>query len=457
MRVLLRAIPALIAALLLMAAGPAQSAQAASGQAGSGVDAVAQALRQGPVYVDPRMAGQLGASDAGALAEKIKDADKPVFVAVLPPTSEFPPSTLLRDLRTEVGIAGVYAVRLGDRFDAGADPSVMSRDAVENLTGAVQRNSGGSAEAQLNSFVDQAIQQAGGNAPRSWDGETGTGGAGAGAGAAVMLALLALVVVAGGALVARQRSVQRTEDRAALEELRTVVDEDITAFGEELDRVSFDPSAPSSDDAMRKDFTHALDAYDKAKRLMARARTPQDVRKVTETLEDGRFALATLEARRSGDPLPQRRPPCFFDPRHGISVTDAEWAPPGGTPRRVPVCAADATRIADGEEPMSRTVNTMYGPRPYWEAGPVYAPWASGYFGAGLLPGLLVGTVLGSMIPGPYSPYGYGGDFGEGGGPEGGDYTGGDFDPDDFSGGSGDGGGFGGGDFGGGFDGGFGG
>ncbi|MEU1307105.1 hypothetical protein ABZ443_46500, partial [Streptomyces shenzhenensis] len=44
----------------------------------------------------------------------------------------------------------------------------------------------------------------------------------------------------------------------------------------------------------------------------------------------GRASLAQLSARRAGRPLPARRPPCFFDPRHGPSVTDAGWTPPGG-------------------------------------------------------------------------------------------------------------------------------
>src|SRR3712207_7562347 len=42
---------------------------------------------------------------------------------------------------------------------------------------------------------------------------------------------------------------------------------------------------------------------------------------------------------------------CFFDPRHGPSARDVEWAPPGGAPRLVPACAADAVRIEDGEDP----------------------------------------------------------------------------------------------------------
>ncbi|MBV9022483.1 MAG: hypothetical protein JO362_01445 [Streptomycetaceae bacterium] len=438
----------LVAAFTLVVAGPAH---AASGGAG-GIGAVAEALRKSPVYVDSRASSQLSSSEAAALAKKIKDAGKPVFVAVLPAAPEFPPQTFLNDLRTEVGITGVYAVHLGNGFYTGADPQVMPRRAVVNLTGAVQRSYGSDTAALLNNFVDQADQQAQGHIPDSW----GTsGGSGGGSGAAIAAGVV--VVGAGGGYMLYRRSRKRKaeRERAELESLRAVVDEDITAFGEELDRLDFTPSALTSDDAMRQDYTHALDCYDRAKAAMAAARRPEDVKQVTEALEDGRFSLATLEARRSGAPLPERRLPCFFDPRHGPSVRDVEWAPPGGVVRSVPSCAADAARLADGQQPMTRTVQTASGPQPYWDAGPAYAPWAGGYFGGGLLSGLLVGTLLGSVMSAPYTYAdtgpgfdggfdggwdGDGHDWGDAHVPQGGDYSGADFNPADFSGGFGDGG-----------------
>jgi hypothetical protein len=106
------------------------------------------------------------------------------------------------------------------------------------------------------------------------------------------------------------------------------------------------------------------------------------------------------------------------------------------------VCAADATRIADGLDPMVRTVPVGAERRPYWEAGPAYGPWAGGYFGGYgsiLLPGLLIGTVLGgSMDPGYSGGDDFGGGFSGGDGDFGGGFSGGG----DFGGGFGDGGGF---------------
>ncbi|CAL9413559.1 hypothetical protein [Streptomyces sp. enrichment culture] len=432
-----------VAAALAVLLGTAPGAQAATD-----LSEVGRALRESPVYVAPEAEDILSESDAEALADRIEDADKPVFVAVLP--ADQPTENLFRNLRTETGVTGLYGVRLGDRFDARADSTVVSPRGVRNLVAAAQ--GAGDAKAQLNDFVDDALRTMEGSAPGSWNeggGEVPVGG----------LITVGAVLAAGGAgvytLSRRNRRRHEEEQRAALEKLRVVVDEDITAFGEELDRLDFHPAEAGADDAMRTDYEHALDAYEQAKRLMAAARKPEDVKAVTQAVEDGRFSLAVLAARREGRELPARRPPCFFDPRHGPSVADVRWTPPGGAARDVPVCAADKTRLDDGLDPAVREVDTADGRRPYWEAGPAYGPWAGGYFGGGLLPGLLVGTMLGGMMAGPAYAADYGAGYGDFGGYEGGDLSGADFDPGDFGGGFGGGdfggGGFGGGDFGGGF------
>lgn len=441
--------PARLLVVLAVAVMAVLSTGAPPSSAATGVSAVAQALRRNPVYVDPAASAQLSKADADALARKIKDADKPLFVAVLP--AGFPTQNLFLDLRTATGVTGAYAIRLGDRFDARADASVLPRTAVQNLVTSVQ---GENATTQLTDFTDRALANMHGSAPSSW----GSSGHGGGVSSTALITAAA-VLVAGGvgayALVRRNSRRREQERRAALDRLRVVVDEDITAFGEELDRLDFHPAEPGADDAMRADYERALDSYEQAKQRMTEARRPEDVRAVTEALEDGRFSLAQLAARREGRPLPERRPPCFFDPRHGPSVADATWSPPGGAAREVPVCAADQVRLAEGRDPRIREVDTDWGRRPYWDAGPAYGPWAGGYFGGGILPGLLVGTLLGGMMASPAygADYGTGyGDFGahDGfGGYDGGDVSGADFDPGDFGGGFGDG-DFGGGDFGGG-------
>jgi hypothetical protein len=121
---------------------------------------------------------------------------------------------------------------------------------------------------------------------------------------------------------------------------------------------------------------------------------------------------------------------------------DVEWAPPGGQPRAVPACAADAVRIRDGEDPNVRQVPVNGELVPYWQAGPAFGPWAGGFFGGGLLPGLLVGSMLGGALGGFGLPddahaadVGELGDFGDPGDFGGGDFGGGDFGGGDFGGG----------------------
>jgi hypothetical protein len=296
---------------------------------------------------------------------------------------------------------------------------------------------------------------------------------------------LLIVVVVAVALVARSASRNR-QQRQALEErrgadleaVRKVTDEDVTRFGEELQRLDTDLLTDTLDEPTRQDYQRALDSYESAKESLARVTRSEDVRRVTETLEDGRYAVACVRARVSGQPLPVRRPPCFFNPAHGPSTTDIEWAPPGGQQRQIPVCAADADRVSQGAEPDVRTVPQGVGRVPYWQGGPAYSPWASGYFGgyaaSGLLPAFMLMTLLSPSWDGGGADAfddgddgsgggdgGDGGDSGDGGG-DGGDsgdsgYDGGDSGGDwggdgggfDFGGGDFGGGDFGGGDFGG--------
>jgi len=96
---------------------------------------------------------------------------------------------------------------------------------------------------------------------------------------------------------------------------------------------------------------------------------------VTESLEEGRWAAARLAARAAGEPMPPRRPPCFFNPGHGPSARNIAWQS-----RSVPACTADAARVDAGADPYIRTVERDDHRVPYWEGGPTYAGWAHGYY-----------------------------------------------------------------------------
>ncbi|TDD60437.1 hypothetical protein E1263_10940 [Kribbella antibiotica] len=247
--------------------------------------------------------------------------------------------------------------------------------------------------------------------------------------------IIAVVVIA----VLAYRSYRRTQlqtrkqheiTAGELESVKRTADEDITRFGEELQDLDLDMVGKDLGDGARQDYQRALDSYESAKQAVGEVTEAEQIKHVIEILEDGRYASACVRARVNGEPLPQRRPSCFFNPQHGPSVVDVQWSPPGGAPREVPACAADAERVRAGAEPDVRKV--MVGPQrvPYWEAGPAYSPYAQGMFGAmgGVMTGMFLGTMLGGMFAGGgYGDFA-GGDMG--GGDGGGDMGGGDFGGD---------------------------
>ena len=123
--------------------------------------------------------------------------------------------------------------------------------------------------------------------------------------------------------------------------------------------------------------------------------------------------LGRQGATAAGEPVPERRAPCFFDPRHGPSVTDVEWAPAGGRPRAVPACAATRCALQRRARTRGRGGSASDGREvPYWEAGPAYGPFAGGFFAGGLVPGLFLGSMLGGGID-VFGPAGARGDFGD--------------------------------------------
>lgn len=264
----------------------------------------------------------------------------------------------------------------------------------------------------------------------------------------LVVVLVALVVIAGIGVVAWQRSraKQLAQAEESLRAVTKVADEDVTRFGEELQELHIDTLTTELDPAMRQDYQRALDSYENAKGLLRDVREPEQVKGVTTALEDGRYAKACVLARQAGEPLPQRLAPCFFNPAHGPSTTEVEWAPPGGVPRDVPLCAADAERLAQGAEPDTRLVRKDGRMVPWYDGGAAYRPYADGYYGMAMMNGLFPAFFLGAMLSSG-SAFDTGGDGGFGGDGGGGWDGGGGGD-----GGGGDGGFFGGGDLGGGGD-----
>ena len=198
------------------------------------------------------------------------------------------------------------------------------------------------------------------------------------------LGLLVVVAVIAGVVMVASRSRKARElqrKQTELEPVRKLAFEDITALGVDLQELDLELAGRELDQGANSDYQRALDAYESAKTAGDRISEPEHIKHVTEILEDGRYAIACVRARVAREPLPTRRPPCFFDPRHGLSVQDVAYTPPGGARRDVPACALDAERVEAGADPDIRQV--MVGSRrvPYWQGGRAYQPYAQGYFG----------------------------------------------------------------------------
>ena len=413
-----------------------------------------EAWQTDPVYVDPEAGSALSDDEADALRERIVEADAgAVYVAVLPESAALETGgsvdQLTRDLFDAFGRGGTYVVLAGTELRAGS--SEFASGVVPQLADeAVRANGGEGAAPVLMDLVDRLEQEAAGS------------GSGDGGGEFPGIGFFPLLLIGGGLLffvISRRRTRMQEErlGRERLEEVREVALEDLVALGEDLRAVDLDVQMPDANPQAKRDYEHALSCYERATQDLDRARRPEDLATVTSALEEGRFAMTAARARLEGREPPERRPPCFFDPRHGPSVRDVEWAPPDGAPRPVPACAADAQRVEQGLEPLARQVNVHGEMVPYWNTPGYFGPWAGGYygsFGGGLLGGMLLGTMLGGGM-GFGSPFGWGmggwgaGDEGDGG-DFGGDFGGGDFGGGDFGGGDFGGGDFGGGDFGGG-------
>jgi hypothetical protein len=420
-------------ALALLLAGPARA---------QGVlEHAAETLRLDPVYVDPEAERGISDEDADDLRALISDEDAgPLYIAVLPgsATEEAGASAAaaLREIAGTVKEPGVYAAVIGNAFRAGATEHVLPQGRAGELAReAIDSKRGAGTTAVLSEFVRLV-----GKARRGEGSSTGVGpagGAGDGSddgGGRGWLLFAGLAVVLGLFGLTRSRR-RRRQQAAAFEQVRAVARDDVIALGDDIRSLDLDMEMPDTDPEAKEHYALAVERYQQAEQALEGARRPEDLQPVSERLEEGRWAMEAARARMEGKPVPERRAPCFFDPRHGPSVADVDWAPPGGEPRPVPVCAADAVRIRDGEDPHTRQVSVDGRDVPYWQAGPAYGPFAGGFFGGGLVPGLFVGSLLGGgfgAFGGEEAAAADQGDFGDFGG---GDFGGGDFGGGDFGGG----------------------
>lgn len=430
------------APLVLLAALAGLALTAATSLADTAVDQAVAALNSGAsVYNDPAAERVLTTTQASTLTIQAHNAGTPLYAVILPETTRAAYGDQAGVLRAllAAGPKGTYAVVAGNTFIGG---STTIQGVGPLATAAVDAHKSEGTFAVVSAFFTAVSEQVS---------SFGTAGSGStGSASSSYLPILGLLAVGGVglALLARRASGNARKRAAAnLAEVKPAFEEDVTKLGEDIEALDLDIDAPATTDVMRQYYASALNAYDGAKAALDAAPNTLGLNSVSTALEEGAYDLACVRALQAGQPLPERRAPCFFNPGHGPSVQDASWTPPGGSPREVPVCAQCADRLVHGMEVDAKTVSVAGQPTPYWDAGPQYAGYAGGYYGGfrSMLPGLLIGTLLGgSFAGGGFSGSGFGGGFGGGG------FGGGGFDSGGGGGGGDSGWSFGGGDLGGG-------
>jgi uncharacterized membrane protein YgcG len=313
-------------------------------------------------------------------------------------------------------------------FGAESKEMLPSRAAADIATRAVAAHQADqNVFAALTDFVD-GVQREAGSGP---DAAAASGPSHVPRDVVIALSIVLALALLGFFLIARPL---RDRRRRELREAKSVAQDDLIALGTELTDRRADVAVQGNPEAAQEQAA-ALSAYDRGTKAMDAARRASDMGAVSRAIAEGQYRLECAGAAAAGRPRPERRPSCFFDPRHGMSVSDGYWTPAAGGPgREVPVCVACAHKLEQGIEPDMRKVEVGGAPVSYVNAG--FAPAYWGGFGLG--PGLFTGFLLGQAFA-PYTfadPSYYSGD---------GDYGGGDFGGGDFGGGD-----FGGGDFGGG-------
>jgi hypothetical protein len=399
-------------------------------------------LSSDPVYVDPAARSvEPPAAEKRLENEILSGGDEPIYVAVLPQSAASAAGgsadEVLREVANGVHRRGTYAVIVGRHFRAGSTD--LPKGKAAQLVGEAVKAKAPNVPAMLSDFVSRVTDYRRGG--------SSSGGGGGGGGTSFWPIVVVVALAGGGILYVRSR--RSRKQSAALAEVKETANDDLVALASDVSDLDDDVEAPTASPQAKDHYRRALDHYSKANASFDRARRPEDMQAVTKQLADGRYEMESAKALLEGRPVPEKRPPCFFDPRHGTSVRDVWWTPPWGEAKQVPACARDAAAVERGEEPETRQVLVGGRRTPFWNAPAYYGPWMGGYYGGfgggGLLSGLLIGSLLGSAWSAPVA-YG-GGYYGDGGGNAGGG------DGGDFGGGWGDGGDFGGGgDLGGGGD-----
>jgi hypothetical protein len=393
---------ALAGALALVAMTAAQAV------AGPWVDRTTGSLRDDPLYVNASARPTLSPAAAAQVRARIAGTGTPVFVAVLPrqalAEAGGSPGRLAAMVGGSLGRPGTYLVVAGGRQGAGSD--TLGRGEAAGLARSAFRAHRGDLRGAVLDFVGRVDRAAGVPATTAAPPEPASGEDAAARDTALQLVLVFALIAALAvfASIAAQRLGARRGLRLGQElaEVRAVVEQDLRALHHDLRDLDVDLRAVEAEHPRAvAQYTRAHEQFERASEAFDQATTVEDMAPVSSALESGRFAMDATRAMFEGRDPPRRRPPCFFDTRHGTSVDDVGWEPPTGPPRPVPACSACMQTIAAGIQPQPRRLRAGGRTVPFYEAPPYFESWFGGYFG-GAAADLVAGFPLGRALDDGY-------------------------------------------------------
>jgi hypothetical protein len=198
-------------------------------------------------------------------------------------------------------------------------------------------------------------------------------------GAAIVVVFLILLLAA---LRARTRDVRRRGGGSLIEGARSLLQGRLNGLGDVLSDTAVGV-AEREDPGLTDHHRAAADTVSDVRASIGRLDGPPAFRSAHARLDDAEWHLGVVQSHLDGSgepPKPESGHParCFFNAEHGLATVEVELELPGVRTVKVGICAADAMRLARGDEPEVGAVSVGRRRLP-WAAAPTwYGGWGWG-------------------------------------------------------------------------------
>ena len=371
--------------------------------AGPWVDRTAGNLRDDRLYVNPSARPTLSVPDQERIRARLAVVGTPVYVAILPGQAlgeaGGDADRLAALVAASVGRPGTYLAVAGG--EEGAGSNTLAGGAAANRARVAFRRHPELATATMD-FISR-VEAAAGTPPATappTEPPPGPADVDGNRVLMVVLAVAGLIVLSVLLALARENRSQRRTIQIGnqFNEAKAAAQEDLDALADDLRNLNVDLQADEADNPQGvSQYTRAYEQLERAGQAFEQARSPADLAQVSSALESGRYSMSAARALLERRDPPRRRPPCFFDTRHGPSVNDIGWEPPYGPPRPVPACTACMRQVVAGTQPQPRRVRAGLRRVPFYDAPAHFESWFGGYFG-GAAADLVAGFPLGKAL-----------------------------------------------------------